>query len=282
MQGKVCLITGATAGIGKATAQGLAAKGATLIITGRNRDKTAVTAAELKAASGNSNIDFLVADLSSQAEVRRLADEFKQKYSRLDVLINNAGGVFTKRQTTVDGLEYTFALNHLAPFLLTNLLLDLLKASAPARVITVSSGAEQGGRLDFDDLQSEKSYSAFRVYSTSKLENILFSNELARRLKGTGVTSNSLHPGFVASDFGKNNPGLLSMAMVLVRPFAINVEKGAATSIYLASSPEVEGVTGKFFTKSAEATPSNPMANNEAAARRLWEISEKLCHLVPA
>jgi len=279
VQDKICLITGATAGIGKATAHGLAKTGATLVITGRNRDKAAATVAELKAASNNQKIEFLIADLSSQAEVRRLADEFKQKHDRLDVLVNNAGGVFVKRQTTVDGLEYTFAFNHLAPFLLTNLLLEPLKAAAPARVVTVSSAAEQTGKIDFDDLQSEKRYGSFRAYSSSKLENILFSNELAKRLEGTGVTSNALHPGFVASDFGKNNPGLMSFAIGLLRPFAINVEKGAATSIYLASSPEVEVVSGKFFTKSAQANPSNPIARDGTIAYKLWEVSKELTGL---
>ncbi len=280
MQDKICLITGATAGIGKATAHGLASMGAKIVITGRSKEKTLATVAELKAATNNQNIDFLLGDLSVLAEVRKLAEEFKSKYARLDVLINNAGGVFAKRQLTKDGLEYTFAFNHLAPFLLTNSLLDVLKSSGPARVVTVSSAAERGGRLDFDNLQGERKYSAFGAYSTSKLENILFSNELARRLAGSGVTSNSLHPGFVASNFGKNNPGLMTIAISLLQPFAINTTQGAATSIYLASSSAVEAVSGKFFTKSAQSQPHNPVATDQAKADRLWEISQKLTGLV--
>ena len=279
MQDKLCLITGGTAGIGKATAQGLASMGATIIITGRNQEKAADTVAQLKALTHNDKIDFLVADLSSQKEVRRLADEFKQKYSRLDVLINNAGGVFAKRKTTVDGLEYTFAFNHLAPFLLTNLLLDLLKKSAPARIVTVSSAAASNGKVDFGDLQAEKRYGSFGAYSNSKLENVLFSNELAQQLEGTNVTSNALHPGFVASDFGKNNPGMMSFVIGLLRPFAISTEQGAATSIYLASSPAVEGVSGKFFSKSAQAKPPSALAQDKSAASKLWEVSQKLTGL---
>lgn len=278
-EAKLCLITGATAGIGRATALDLARKGATVVITGRNPSKARTTVAELKTASGNPNIDFLIADLSSQSQIHQLVEEFKAKYDRLDVLINNAGGVFAKRQTSPDGVEYTLAFNHLAPFLLTNLLLDRLKAAGLARVITVASAAAQSGQIDFDDLGSEKKYRAFQVYSNTKLMNILFSNELAKRLVGSGVTSNALHPGFVASRFGKNNGGLYTVAMTLARPFAISPAEGAKTSIYLASSETVEGVSGKFFTKCAEANPPSPLATDASLAERLWEVSEKLCGL---
>ena len=209
MQGKICLITGGTNGIGKSTAQALAQMGATVVIVGRNAPKTAQVVEEIRAASGNNNVDSLLADLSSQQEVRRLADEFKSKYSHLHVLLNNAGGVFMQRQLSVDGIEMTFALNHLAYFLLTNLLLDTIKASAPARIINVSSDAHTSGKIEFDNLQGERRYSP-GAYGNSKLANILFTMELARRLEGTGVTVNALHPGFVATGFAKNNGQIIA------------------------------------------------------------------------
>ena len=202
MQGKVCLITGGTSGIGKSTAHELARMGATVVIVGRNAQKTSQVVEEIRAASGNNTVDSLLADLSSQQEVRRLANEFESKYSHLHVLLNNAGAVFMRRQLSVDGIEMTFALDHLACFLLTNLLLDKIKASAPARIINVSSGAHTSGKIEFDNLQGERDYSP-RAYDNSKLANILFTMELARRLEGTGVTVNALHPGFAATGFGK-------------------------------------------------------------------------------
>ena len=230
MQGKICLITGGTNGIGKSTAQELARMGATVVIVGRNAQKTAQVVEEIRAASGNKNVDSLLADLSSQQEVRRLADEFKSKYAQLHVLLNNAGAVFMQRQLSVDGIEMTFALNHLAYFLLTNLLLDTLKASAPARIINVSSDAHARGKIEFDNLQGERSYSS-GAYGNSKLANILFTMELARRLEGTGVTVNALHPGFVATGFGKNNPGfLMKIIRAAVPLIARSPEKGAETS----------------------------------------------------
>src|SRR5687768_6952035 len=205
MNGKICLVTGGTNGIGKSTALELARMGATVVIVGRDAQKTSQVVEEIRAASGNKNVDSLLADLSSQQEVRRLANEFKSKYSHLHVLLNNAGGFFMRRQLSVDGIEMTFALNHLAYFLLTNLLLDTMKASSPARIINVSSDAHAGGKIAFDNLEGEREYSA-STYGNSKLANILFTVELSRRLEGTGVTVNALHPGFVSTGFGKNNP----------------------------------------------------------------------------
>ena len=279
MNGKICLVTGATNGIGRATAQALAQMGATVVIVGRNAPKTAQLVGEIRATSGNKNVDSLLADLSSQQEIQRLANEFKNKYSHLHVLLNNAGGTFATRQLSVDGIEMTFALNHLAYFLLTNLLLDTLKASAPARIINVSSGAHKGGKIDFDNLQGERSYSSFGPYGNSKLANILFTTELARRLEGTGVTVNALHPGLVSTGFGKNNPGFLMKIMGAVIPLvARSPEKGAETSIYLASSPKVQSITGKYFVDCKVTQPA-PQAADMAVARKLWDVSAEMVHL---
>jgi len=278
IQGKICLITGGTNGIGRATARALARMGATVVIVGRNAQKTSQVVTEIRAASGNKNVDSLLADLSSQQEIRRLADEFKSKYTHLHVLLNNAGGTFLTRQISVDGIEMTFALNHLAYFLLTNLLLETMKASAPARIINVSSDAHSRGKIDFDNLQGERSYSSFGPYGSSKLANILFTTELARRLEGTGVTVNALHPGLTSTGFGKNNPGFLMKIMGTVIPLiARSPEKGAETSIYLASSPEVHNITGKYFVDCNVTQPA-PQAADTAVARRLWDVSAKLVH----
>ena len=279
LQGRICLITGGTNGIGKSTAQELARMGATVVIVGRNAQKTSQVVEEIRAASGNNTVDSLLADLSSQEEVRRLASDFKSKYPQLHVLLNNAGGTFTTRQLSVDGIEMTLALNHLAYFLLTNLLLDTLKASAPARIINVSSDAHSGGKIDFDNLQGERSYSSFGPYGNSKLANILFTTELARRLEGTGVTGNALHPGLTSTGFGKNNPGLLMKIMGVVVPLiARSPEKGAATSIYLASSPEVQSITGKYFVDCKVTQPA-PQATDRAVAKKLWDVSAEMVHL---
>jgi NAD(P)-dependent dehydrogenase (short-subunit alcohol dehydrogenase family) len=279
MSGKICLVTGATNVIGKAAAQALANMGATVVIVGRNAQKTAQVVGEIRAASGNQNVDALVADLSSQQEVRRLAEEFKTKYPHLHVLLNNAGGTFTTRQLSVDGIEMTFALNHLAYFLLTNLLLDTLKASAPARIVNVSSDAHSGGKIDFDNLQGERSYSGFGPYGNSKLANILFTTELARRLEGTSVTVNTLHPGLVNTGFGKNNPGFLMKIMGAVIPLiARSPKKGAETSIYLASSPDVQVISGKYFVDCKVTQPA-PQAADSTIARRLWDVSAEMVHL---
>lgn len=272
------LVTGANAGIGKVTARELAKMGATVVMVARSRERGTAALAEVKAASGNNRVDLLLADLSSQASIRQLADDFRAKYDHLHVLVNNAGAYFMKRQETVDGLEMTFALNHLGYFMLTLLLLDMLKASAPARIVNVTSGAHFGGRLNFDDLQAKKRYAGFPVYGASKLANVLFTYELARRLEGTGVTANCLHPGFVASNFAHNNGFLAQLGMKALRPFALSVEQGAETSIYLASSPEVEGVTGKYFTKK-KAVKSSAQSYDVETARHLWQASADLTGL---
>jgi len=278
MEGKVCLITGATNGIGKSTAHELARMGATVVVVGRDARKTSLVVEEIRAASGNDSVDSLLADLSSQQQVRRLANEFDSKYSHLDVLLNNAGAVFMQRQLSVDGIEMTFALNYLASFLLTGLLLDKIKASAPARIINVSSGAHTSGEIEFDNLQGERVYS-HRAYGNSKLATILFTKELARRLEGTVVTVNALHPGFVSTGFGKNNPGFLMKSIRAVVPLiARSPEKGAKTSIYLASSPEVQSISGEYFVD-CKVTPPAVRATDSAVARKLWDVSAEMVHL---
>jgi NAD(P)-dependent dehydrogenase (short-subunit alcohol dehydrogenase family) len=280
MDGKTVLITGATNGIGKVAALELAKKGATVVIVGRNQTKTSETVTEIKAQSGNPNIEMIVADLSSIAEVRKVAEAFKAKHSRLDVLINNAGAIFSSRQETVDGYEMTFAFNHLAYFLLTNLLLDTLKASAPARIINVSSDAHTGGKVNFDDLNAKNSWSmvGMGAYSNSKLENIMFTYELARRLEGTGVTANVLHPGLVNTGFNKNNGGLMRFAMRILGSFSLTPEQGADTIIYLASSPEVEGVSGKYWDKRKD-VKSIDASYDISAQQRLWAVSADMTGL---
>jgi len=281
MAGKTVLITGATSGIGRATALGLARMGAHLAITGRDRGRTEDAAREIRAAGGG-EVDVLVADLSSQSEVRRLAEEVLHSLSRIDVLINNVGGYWDTRHVTVDGLERTFAINHLAPFLLTNLLLDKLKQSAPARVVMVSSNAHAAGRIDFGDLQGERSYSGARAYSQSKLANILFSYELARRLPTTSVTANALHPGLVNTSFGAEDPaGVQKLLVPLLRPFMKSPARGAATSIHLASAADLERVTGRYFANSKPTRSSKP-SYDEAAAARLWQVSGDLVDLTTA
>ena len=279
IQSKICLITGGTNGIGKSTALGLARMGGTVVIVGRNAQKTSQVVEEIRTASGNNKVDSLLADLSSQQEVRHLANEFKSRYSHLHVLVNNAGGFFMKRQISADGIEMTFALNHLAPFLLTHLLLDTIKASAPARVINVASAAHTSGKIEFDNLQGERTYTP-KAYDNSKLANILFTIELARRLKGTGVTVNALHPGFAATGFAKNNGKVFAALVSIFAPLvARSPAKGAQTSVYLASSPGVEGVTGKYFFDS-HVVPAAPQATDMAVARKLWDASAGLVHLV--
>jgi NAD(P)-dependent dehydrogenase (short-subunit alcohol dehydrogenase family) len=279
MSGKVCLVTGATSGIGAVTAEALARQGATVCLVGRSRGKCEATVERIRRDAGNPSVEFLLADLSSQAEIRRAADEFRGRHPRLDVLVNNAGGMFLRRQESVDGIEMTFALDHLAYFLLTNLLLDRLKAAAPARVVSVSSDSHRWPRrIDLDDYQGRKRYGGLRAYGQSKLANVLFTVELARRLEGTGVTANALHPGFVATPFFASSGMLGAMGRLMqvgARLFAIGPEEGAKTSIYLASSPEVEGVSGRYFYRCKPITPS-PAARDPEAARRLWELSEAL------
>ncbi len=279
MHGKTVLITGANQGIGKASAIALGKMGAQLVLVCRNEEKARAAITDIQAATGRNDVELVVADMASQADVRRAAAEFKAKHDRLDVLLNNAGVLVTSRRLTKDGIEETLAINHLAYFLLTNLLLDVLKKSAPSRIVSVSSTAHRGSRMRWDDLQyANTKYRAFNVYAQSKLANILFTTELARRLEGTRVTANCLHPGVIASGFGQTYGGFTSVIVKLASPFLGTPEKGAATSVYLASSPEVEGVTGKYFAKCAEAR-ADRVAYDPADARRLWEISEGLTGL---
>jgi retinol dehydrogenase 14 len=281
MAGKTVLITGGTAGIGKATALGLATMGAHVAITGRDPARTEAAAGEIHAAGGG-QVDAFVADLSSQSEVRRLAGEVLQRLSRIDVLVNNAGGYWNTRHITVDGLEHTFALNHLAPFLLTHLLLDRLTHSAPARVVTVSSHAHADGRIDFDDLQGERSYSGARAYNQSKLANVLFTYELARKLQDTSVTANVLHPGVVNTSFGADDPaGVQRLLVPFMRPFMKTPAQGAATPIHLASEPDLEQVTGRYFANS-KPKKSSQRSYDEATAARLWQVSADLVGLSAA
>ncbi len=278
MEGKVVLITGGTSGIGKAAALTLASMGAEVVIVGRNRERGERAADEIRRESGNEKVSLMVADLSVQADVRRLAEEFKERYDRLDVLVNNAGLVQSKRTETPDGIETQLAINHLAPFLLTNLLLDLLKASAPSRIVTVSSDAHRWAKLDLDDLQSRKRYRGMQVYGTTKLANILFTRELAERLEGTGVTANAMHPGGVNTNFGNNQRGPMSLLFRAFKPFMRTPEQGADTLIYLASSPEVEGMTGKYLADRKVKVASDP-AYDETLQKKLWEASEELTGL---
>ena len=276
MAGMSVLVTGGTGGIGKATATGLAALGARVGITGRDQARTEAAAAGIRAAAGSPVVDAFAADLSVQAGVRRLAAQVLDTYPRLDVLVNNAGGFWAHRHVTADGLEHTFALNHLAPFLLTSLLLDRLTASAPARIVTVSSGAHTRARIDFDDLQGEQTYSGQRAYSQSKLANVMFTYELARRLDGTGVTATVLDPGVVRTSFGAEDQAAYLAAMIgVARLFMKTPAQGASTPVYLASSPQVEGITGRYFVNRKPKT-SSKASYDTAAAARLWQISADL------
>ncbi len=275
MTGKMVLITGATSGIGKATALGLAAMGADLVITGREVGRTESAAGEIQTAGGG-QVDVFVGDLSAQSEVRRLAAEVLQRFSRLDVLVNNVGGYWNTRHVTTDGLERTFALNHLTPFLLTTLLLDRLNHSAPARVVTVASNAHRLGRIDFDDLQGERSYSGAKAYNQSKLANVLFTYELARRLRGTHVTANALHPGAVSTSFGAEDPATIQRIFVpFVRPFMKSPARGAVASIQVASASDLEDVTGSYFS-GRRPKKSSKESYNAADAARLWQVSAGL------
>ena len=277
MGGKVVLITGGTSGIGRAAATALAAMGAEVVVTGRDRERGEAAVEEIRRDSGNERVSLMLADLSVQAEVRGLAEEFRERHDRLDVLVNNAGLVQSRRVETPDGLELTLAVNHLAPFLLTNLLLDLLKKSAPSRVITVSSEARRGASIDFDDLQSERRYRGFPVYGMTKMANILFTYELAERLEGTGVVANCLHPGAVSTNFAQNNRGPIALLFRLFKPFMRSPEQGADTLVYLASSPEAGELNGKYLTDRKEVSPAEP--RDETSQKRLWETSEELTNL---
>ena len=279
MTGKTVLITGATNGIGKIAALELARMGASVGIVARNQSKGQTVLDEIKLATGNSKLELFIADLSSMADVRKLAEEFMAEYPSLDVLVNNAGAFYSDRGLSADKLEMTFALNHMSYFLLTNLLLPSLKAAPNARVVSVSSLAHTSGKLDFANLQGEQKFNGWKAYSDSKLENVLFTFALARRLAGTNVTANCLHPGFVKTSFGHGNAGLLSSVLKIGQNlFAITPEAGAKTMIYLASSPEVAGVTGKYFDKN-KAVSSSVASMDQAVQEKLWAHSEQLAGL---
>jgi NAD(P)-dependent dehydrogenase (short-subunit alcohol dehydrogenase family) len=284
MAGRTVLITGASSGIGRAIALGLARMGARLAITGRDRIRTEDAAREIRTAGGG-QVHLFTGDLSAQSEVRRLATEVLQSLSRIDVLINNVGGYWHTRHVTVDGLERTFALNHLAPFLLTNLLLDKLRQSRLARVVTVSSNAHAAGRIDFDDLQGEQSYSGARAYNQSKLANVLFTYELARQLQATPlldqpvVTANAVHPGMVSTTFGAEDPATVQRVFIpFLRRFMKTPAQGAATPVHLAWAPDLEQVTGRYFANRKPTRSSKP-SYDEAAAARLWHVSGDLVGL---
>ena len=281
MRDKVCIITGASSGIGRATALSLSRMGATVVMVARDAGRGQAALEELRTASGNHDVDLLLADLSSQAEVRRLAKELGSRYPQLHVLINNAGVAPVKRQVTKDGMEMAFAVNYLAPFLLTNLLLDPLKAGAPARVVNVAGDFHRKATIKFGDLMSEKDYNGVQANNQAKLALILFTYELARRLDGVGVTANCLHPGAVATGAPLRDPDLSAFGRLmytLVKPFFLSPDKGAETSIFLATSPEVERVTGKYFVKKAPVR-SSPESYDEEIARRLWDRSAQLAGL---
>lgn len=284
MQGKTILLTGATAGIGEVAALELARRGATIVGVGRNPAKCTAVAERIRRETGNAQVDFLVADLSVQSQVRRVAAEFRQRYDRLDVLINNAGAYYFQREVSADGIEMTWALNHLAYFLLTNLLLDMLKASAPARIINVSSDAHQAGAINLADPEGKQKYNGMRAYAQSKLANILFTYELARRLAAdpttSGITVNTLHPGFVDSNFANNNftswrRPLGWLFGGIRRVIGLSPQEGAATMIYLASDPAVATVTGQYFVKQQRAK-SSAASHDATVAGRLWTVSEQM------
>ena len=276
LTGKIVMVTGATDGIGQAVALILARQGAEIVGVGRNPQKCARSVQMIKQATGNQHVEYLLADLSSQSDIRQLAAEYKSKYDHLDVLVNNAGAAFARRQETVDGIEMTFALNHLNYFLLTNLLLDVLKRSAAARIINVSSRLHRQGDMDFNDLQFQHGYSRFKAYRRSKLANVLFTYELARRLQGSQVTVNAADPGLVKTNAGANDGIFSRLAKGLVDAIAAQTpEEGAQTIVYLAGSPNVKGITGKFF-RNQQAIPSSNASYNQQDARQLWQVSAKM------
>ena len=278
MQGKVCVITGATSGIGLVAAERLAAMGARLLLVGRDPARGEAALRAIKARTPRADLRIVYGDLSRLSEMNRVAGEIAALQPRIDVLINNAGAMFQERGVTEDGLERTFALNHMSYFVLTNRLKDRLVAAGPARIVNTASGAHQGQSLDFADLQSERNYRGLRVYGRSKLANILFTRELARRLTGTGLTVNCLHPGFVATRIGENNNLIFRVGLAIAKRFALSPEKGAETIVYLASSPEVASVSGGYFYQSRPATPSTA-ARDDATAKRLWDESARIAKL---
>lgn len=279
MQGKVCIVTGSNSGIGKETASALASMGATVVMAVRNQERGKKARAEITEVSGNDATDLMICDVSSTSSIRSFTKELIGKYNRLDVLINNAGAVFSKRETTVDGFESTFEVDYLGMFLLTHKLLPLLRSSAPARIINLSSGLYKSGRLDLNDLQSEKSYNGMQVYANAKLMVLMFTYALARRLEGSGVTANAVMPGFAATNLGRNTGSLRQSIMFkLVRPMQISPKKGAGTSVYLASSDEIRDVTGKCFAKKQEVTTA-PVSYDKELQEKLWNRSLELLEM---
>ena len=276
MYGKVCLVTGATSGIGEVTATTLAARGAQVIVVGRNQQKAEDTVQQIQSETGSDSVHYLLADFADLQQIKDLVSSFKNQYSCLDVLINNAGAYFNTRRQTAYGVEMTFLVNHLAPFLLTNQLLDFLKMSPSARIINVSSDAHRYGSLDFNNLEFKRGYFGMIAYARSKLANILFTYELARRLDGGTVTVNALHPGHIATDIYRTNFSVIGPLLKRIMGFfALTPQEGAQTSIYLASSPEVEGMTGRYFVE-REAVQSSPMSYDQNLAHQLWLVSERL------
>jgi retinol dehydrogenase 12 len=275
LEGRSVLVTGATNGIGRVTARELAARGARTLVVARDPGRAEETVAEIRGATGNGQVEALVGDLSSRADTRRLAGEVRDRLGRLDVLVNNAGAIFDGRRVSAEGVEMTFALNHLGYFHLTLELLPLLRAAGAARIVNVSSSAHQRGRMDWDDLQGERGYSMWKAYCQSKLANVLFTRELARRLQGTPLVTNALHPGAIATGFGKNSPGIFRALVILGAPFLKNAETGARTTVHVAVAPELATVSGRYFQDCRERTPARA-ARDDAAAARLWRISEEM------
>ena len=278
MADKICLVTGGNSGIGKSVALGLAKMGATVVVVSRNKEKGETAVTDTVEKSGNKNVELIQADMSSQNSIHQLVNEFRARHEKLHLLINNAGVYLTKRSETEDGLESTFAVNHLGPFLLTSLLVDILKASAPSRIVNVTSDAHKGARVNFDDLQGERKFSGWQAYGQSKLAMILYTRGLAKKLEGTGVTVNSAHPGVVRTNFAKNNGGLVMLGFRFLGMFFISPESAAKRILYVATSPDLEGVTGKYFTKMHEVKSSQESYDDDSA-RRLWQISEQLTRL---
>lgn len=276
---KVCMVTGATGGLGLATAEALSQRGATVIIVGRNADKGPAVVSRIQRQTGNPAVEFMLADLSSQQDIRHLAQEFNNRHSRLHVLVNNAGASYRKRRESVDGIEMTFALNHLGYFLLTNLLLDPLKASAPSRIVNISSEVHRDVTLDFENLQASRGFNGYQVYKRSKLANLLFTYELARRLEGTNVTVNAVSPGLVKTNLGLQDGGMPALMKRFINAWmGVSPEEGAKVIIHLATWPEVEGISGNYFVK-GEPVRSSEASNDLGAAARLWQISAKLTGL---
>jgi NAD(P)-dependent dehydrogenase (short-subunit alcohol dehydrogenase family) len=279
MIGKVCIVTGSNSGIGKETALALSNKGATVVMVVRDKERGEKAQSEIISKTGNNDTFVMICDLSSMDSIGKFVKEFTGKYDRLDVLINNAGAVFRERQTTVDGFERTLAVDYLGPFLLTHQLLPLLKSSAPSRIINLASGLYKSGKIDLDDLQSDKNYKGMNAYSSAKLMVVMYTYELAKRLEGTGVTANAVLPGFVRTNLGRNSGSFLyALEYLIVRPFQISAEKGAETSVYLASSDEVEDVTGKCFSRMHE-TNTSQASYDQQTQKLLWDKTIELLKL---